>query len=241
MTRKLAVLLLTVCVVAGTATAGGRAKAISRVDLLDAERRLEELGYWLSRADGLWDATSRHALVAFQKVEGLEPTGRLSKAVLERLRSAERPRPFEAGPAHVEIDVARQVLFLVEDGGVVGRILPVSTGNDERMRIAGVSDWAYTPRGRFAVRNKVAGWRRSELGLLYYPSYILGGIAIHGNPEVPAKPASHGCIRVPMFAAKRLAELLPVGMPVIVHDSGSLANIPAHIRKQSQNALVSTR
>lgn len=59
----------------------------------------------------------------------------------------------------------------------------------------------------------------SSLGLLYYPSYILNGIAIHGSPSIPARPASHGCIRVPMFAAKELSSLLPVGMEVVIYQS----------------------
>ena len=39
---------------------------------------------------------------------------------------------------------------------------------------------------------------------MYNPLYIVGGIAIHGSLDVPAYPASHGCIRVPMFASQRL-------------------------------------
>jgi lipoprotein-anchoring transpeptidase ErfK/SrfK len=31
-------------------------------------------------------------------------------------------------------------------------------------------------------------------------------------------PASHGCIRIPMFASKKLSELTPVGTEVIVYD-----------------------
>ena len=73
------------------------------------------------------------------------------------------------------------------------------------------------------------------------PRYIVGGIAIHGNPAVPSYPDSHGCIRIPMFAAKAVSSMMPVGTLVIVHDGGSLANIPAHIRKQSDKALVTAR
>ncbi|MEO7803439.1 MAG: L,D-transpeptidase family protein, partial [Actinomycetota bacterium] len=32
----------------------------------------------------------------------------------------------------------------------------------------------------------------------YKPSYFNGGIAFHGNGSVPAYPASHGCVRLPM-------------------------------------------
>jgi lipoprotein-anchoring transpeptidase ErfK/SrfK len=50
-------------------------------------------------------------------------------------------------------------------------------------------------------------------------AYIEGGIAIHGNPSVPVYPASHGCIRIPMFAAKEFSKINPIGTAVIVYYS----------------------
>jgi lipoprotein-anchoring transpeptidase ErfK/SrfK len=58
--------------------------------------------------------------------------------------------------------------------------------------------------------------------MIYYPNYFLAGVAIHGIASVPATPASHGCIRIPLFAAKAFSEMTPVGMPVIVHNGGSV-------------------
>jgi lipoprotein-anchoring transpeptidase ErfK/SrfK len=52
---------------------------------------------------------------------------------------------------------------------------------------------------------------------MYYPVYIVGGIAIHGSPSVPRSPASHGCIRIPMYAAKAFHDSTPVGTPVHVY------------------------
>ena len=42
--------------------------------------------------------------------------------------------------------------------------------------------------------------------------------AIHGSLSVPAYPASHGCVRIPMFAAREFSEMAPIGTPVIVYD-----------------------
>lgn len=190
----------------------------SQAEVLEAERLLSGLGYWNGEADGRWDALSRHALVAFQKVEGRERTGRLTAVELEALRNAARPRALEGGRPHVEIDVRRQVLFVVDAAGEVVRVLPVSTGNEGRYFDQGRWQRAHTPRGRFAVLRKIDGWRRSTLGLLYYPCYFSGGFAIHGSPSVPAHPASHGCVRIPMFAAEEFSRLTPVGTEVIVHD-----------------------
>jgi hypothetical protein len=184
---------------------------------LEAEKRLWELGYWAGPADGRFDSASRHALVAFQKVERRARTGSLTREELDALRNASRPIPRHARYAHVEIDLGRQVLFLIDETGTVMRILPVSTGNGQLYMDHGQVHRARTPTGTFKVLRKINGWRLSSLGLLYYPSYIVNGIAVHGSLSIPTRPASHGCIRIPMFAAKDLSALMPVGIEVIIY------------------------
>jgi lipoprotein-anchoring transpeptidase ErfK/SrfK len=122
------------------------------------------------------------------------------------------------------VDLDRQVLLLVNDEGAIDKILPVSTGSGKKFNEKGIKGTAYTPRGRFRVYGKASGWKKSPLGLLYYPSYLSDGIAIHGNPEVPSTPASHGCIRVPMFAARAVSRSLPVGTIVLVYDELSFVS-----------------
>lgn len=190
---------------------------IGRKEIREAQQRLSDLGYWIGKVDGVAGQRFRDCLIAFQKVEGLPRTGRLTRAGLEALRDARRPVAIQPGPFHVEIDLARQVLFIVDDDGIVSRILPVSTGNGEEFTSEDWTRRAYTPAGKFRVQGKISGWRKSELGMLYYPSYIVGGIAIHGSKSVPSYPASHGCIRIPMYAAKDFSDMTPIGVPVIVH------------------------
>ena len=197
---------------------------VTRALIIGAQQRLTELGYWIAGTDGKWNAASRQGLIAFQKVEGRPRTGKLTVAELQALNSASRPTPRETGFAHVEVDLKRQVLFIVDPGGTVSKILPVSTGNGKMFELEGDTLPAVTPPGRFRVYSKLPGWRKSPLGLLYYPNYILGGIAIHGNNEVPAQPASHGCIRIPMFAAKEFSDITPIGVQVIVYAAASVTN-----------------
>lgn len=182
-----------------------------------AEQRLWDLGYWAGPVDGKIDSASRQALIAFQKVEGRSRTGNLTSTEFNALMIASRPRPRFDGYGHIEIDLTRQVLFVIDETGTVSRILSVSTGNEGRYMDHGEVHRAHTPRGTFKVLRKINGWRLSSLGLLYYPSYILNGIAVHGSPSVPTYPASHGCIRVPMFAAKELSALMPIGIEVSVY------------------------
>lgn len=191
---------------------------------IEAEQRLWQLGYWAGPIDGRFDSTSRHALIAFQKVERRERTGKLTRDELNALRNARRPVPRFGTQPHVEIDLERQVLFLIDETGSVARILPVSTGNGELYMDQGKVHRARTPTGQFRVLRKIEGWRLSSLGRLYYPSYIHNGIAIHGSVSVPTRAASHGCIRVPIYAAKELSSFLPVGLEVIVYDGGRSAH-----------------
>jgi hypothetical protein len=195
------------------------AQELSSQERVEAEQRLWDFGYWAGPVDGRFDSDSRHALIAFQKVERRPRTGKLTLDELNALRAARPPLPRHTRYAHVEIDLARQVLFIIDETGIVARILPVSTGHGKLYVDHGQVHRARTPTGTFKVERKIKGWRLSSLGLLYYPNYIVNGIAIHGSLSVPTRPASHGCIRVPMFAAKELSSLLPIGIEVAIYDS----------------------
>ena len=97
------------------------------------------------------------------------------------------------------------------------KTLPVSSGSGKLFTCEGRTRRAITPRGRFIVDRKIAGWHKSPLGMLYYPIYINQGVAIHGSLSVPPRPASHGCIRIPMSAAKAFFDGTPIGTVVLVH------------------------
>jgi lipoprotein-anchoring transpeptidase ErfK/SrfK len=47
--------------------------------------------------------------------------------------------------------------------------------------------------------------------------YFLRGFAVHGYPSVPAYPASHGCVRVPMWIAPSLFAAHPNGQTIHVY------------------------
>jgi lipoprotein-anchoring transpeptidase ErfK/SrfK len=189
-----------------------------KVSVLEAEKKLSELGYWITKVDGRMDVSTRHAITAFQKVERLKRTGVLTPTLMKAILAANKPAPKYTGAAHVEVDLKRQVLFVVNEEGVVTFILPVSTGNDQKYFDEGMWQVAHTPRGQFEVYRKINGTRKASLGDLYYPSYFDGGIAVHGSNSIPVKPASHGCVRVPRIADQKIFKMMPVGMPVFVYD-----------------------
>lgn len=216
------------------------ARAVTRSEAQEAEARLAEMGYPTGRVDGVIDGTTRSGLILFQKWEGRKLTGRLTRDDLEAILIADAPAPKDGGYAHVEVDIDRQVLLLIDDDGAIKRMLPVSTGSNKRYREKRMSGLAYTPRGRFRVYSKLSGWRKSPLGLLYYPNYFSDGLAIHGNPSVPNTPQSHGCIRIPMSAAASISKALKIGSIVLIYDSQGFVSAKdwAEADKQKQEAII---
>jgi hypothetical protein len=218
LSRNLPQLAIALCLLwsAAAARANDPPAALTGADLLVCERRLRALGYWIEAADGRLDDSTLAAITAFRRVNGYRNPGVPNAADLPVLLRAKPLRAQAGKAARFEVDIRRQVMFFADEAGRVSLILPVSTGSgtnfvaDGRTRIAG------TPRGRFRVFRKMEGWHESPLGRMYYPTYIVGGVAIHGSSYVAEYPRTHGCIAVPIFAAVRLSELMPLGTLVIV-------------------------
>ncbi|MDP8976355.1 MAG: L,D-transpeptidase family protein [Actinomycetota bacterium] len=190
------------------------------------EQRLSDLRYDAGKVDGVFDATTGHAVLAFQKVNGMARTSRATPDVVANVSRSRPAAPLLAsgGATRVEIDLKRQVLFLWKDGALA-RILPVSSGNGKRYCVQGDCATAVTPGGSYRVGRKIRGLRVSRLGQLYNPLYFNGGIAIHGASSVPAQPASHGCVRIPMSASLWFFDAVPSGTPVYVF-GGPRAPVP---------------
>ncbi|GAB3677728.1 L,D-transpeptidase family protein [Actinocorallia lasiicapitis] len=181
------------------------------------QQRLKALHFTPGPVNGRFGQQTRLALWAFEKANGLRVQDVTSRAVRAALAAPRVPKPLVKGaPARrVEIDLRRQLLTVWGKRGPV-MITHVSTGRNRHYCDAGHCGFSRTPRGDFRVSRKIAGWRIAPLGGLYYPTYFNGGIAMHGSRSVPARPASHGCVRIPMSNAKRLFRLVPNGMRVYV-------------------------
>jgi N-acetylmuramoyl-L-alanine amidase len=170
--------------------------------------RLKELRYRVPAETGVFGAEALDAVLAFQKAEGLARDGAVSEEVWAALARARPPKPRYRKPAlHIEVDKTRQILMVVRDGKTES-VVPVSTGATGN-----------TPEGAFRIRWKALA-TTTWLGpaILYRTMTFLGNeYAIHGFPSVPAYPASHGCVRVPMWLADWLYRRSPVGERVYVY------------------------
>jgi lipoprotein-anchoring transpeptidase ErfK/SrfK len=153
-----------------------------------------------------YDYRMGDAVIAFHKAYGRSRTTTFEASDWKRLTQKRVAVRDRSRGLHIEIDKGRQVLMQVKDGKPV-MIVHVSTGATGN-----------TPAGRWKVQWK-GDWVPSLYGSLLYKSMsITGAYAIHGYPSVPTSPASHGCVRVPMWIAARLYERSPVGTPIYIYE-----------------------
>jgi N-acetylmuramoyl-L-alanine amidase len=186
-------------------------------DVLALQRRLVQLHYVPGSLNGVFGSSTFHAVVTFQKVNGLTRDGVVGPITRAKLAQPVAPRLVQRRSGmYLEVNLTRQVLVIGYNGAVF-RILDVSTGNGQTYVSGGVTRIARTPVGDFRIQRKINGWRTSPLGQLYRPAYFYGGYAIHGSYSVPSYPASHGCVRVTIANMDRMYPTLLIGTPVKVY------------------------
>jgi peptidoglycan hydrolase-like protein with peptidoglycan-binding domain len=173
------------------------------------QQRLIALGYMLrGDDDGRLGPATQNAILAFQKWERLTRTGLLDTGTRSRLATATHPSPRAHGGAgkRAEILLDRQVALLINSDKVV-RTIAVSSGKPSTP----------TPPGDYRVYAKIPRWWSVPFReWLPYALPFVGGIAFHEFAEVPAYPASHGCVRQSTTVASWTYGFAYVGMPVKV-------------------------
>jgi len=190
---------------------GSSSYAVSKL-----QERLTDLGFRPGPIDGHYGAPLQAAVIAFQKEHDLERDGLFRSSYWDLLDET-ITLDASADANRVEVDIGRQVLYLVVDNRVA-TVVPVSSGSGGTYRsLSGGASRARTPEGAFTFYRHVHGWRISYLGGLYEPYYFEGGYAIHGSASVPPYPASHGCVRVQISDMNYLKSQMAVGMPVFVY------------------------
>jgi hypothetical protein len=179
---------------------GARGSGVSAL-----QRALGALHYAVPQS-GYFDEATADAVIAYTKMTGLPRVPYANAALfheLERRAGAYRVR-FPWDGRHIEADLSRQILVEVARGGRVLNIYPTSSGKPSTPTVV----------GHFHVYLKTPGLN-SELML--DANYFISGYAIHGYPEVPTYPASHGCLRVPNLDALPLYSWIRVGTAVDVY------------------------
>jgi peptidoglycan hydrolase-like protein with peptidoglycan-binding domain len=162
--------------------------------------------HYVVGAPGVYDDRTQRAVLAFRKMVGLARTEQADPSVFSALAAGEGAFPvrFPSHGRHVEADLTHQVLALIDAGGVVARLYPVSSGKPSTP----------TALGSFSVYRKDFG--TNAVGMVD-SNYFNGGDAIHGYAEVPTYAASHGCLRVPIPDAPDIYSWVQFGTPVDVY------------------------
>lgn len=104
---------------------------------------------------------------------------------------------------HVEVDLSRQVMSLIE-GDTPVHTFHISSGTSSTPTI----------RGKFRFYMRQAGYNSKRM---YYSVYFRGGYATHGFNPVPNGPASHGCVRNPIPFSRFIYNWVAIGMPIYVY------------------------
>jgi lipoprotein-anchoring transpeptidase ErfK/SrfK len=173
------------------------------------QQQLIDLGYLLpGDADGRFGPATSNAILSFQKWERLGRTGLLDSRTKARLYGATHPSPISRGGAgkRAEVLLDRQLALLIDNNQVV-RTIAVSTGKPSTP----------TPPGDYRVYAKIPRWWSTPFReWLPWALPFVGGIAFHELQDVPAFPASHGCVRQSFTVARWTYNFATIGMPVKV-------------------------
>ncbi len=154
--------------------------AFTSAQILSAQRRLNEQGFWCGPSTGTRNELTTSAVKAYQKTYGLKVDGILDGEIMQAL-TVRRPIPrFTTTGKAVEVDLNRQLVRVVSSGEV--RLsLHATTGDNSVSDFGGRSVLDRTPRGRFRIRTAASGVVTNSLGTQYFPHYFLTPYGIYGR------------------------------------------------------------
>ncbi len=159
------------------------------------QQQLLALGYWVDTTSGSFDDSTEQAVWALQKAAGLPRDGVVGTATWAALQSGVVPHPASTSGYVIEIDLADDLLMVVNNGHLQWTF-NTSTGGGYTYTEGGTTSVAVTPTGMFQTFRVVNGTVTDSLGTLWRPRFFYQGYALHGDSSVPPYPVSHGCARV---------------------------------------------
>ena len=173
-----------VAVRAKTLSAGSRGLYVK--GMLTALRRLR---FRVPNVGTSFTTQVKDSVMAFQKAYRLSRTYVFNTACWRKIDRAKIIKPRYSSPSrHLEVDKTRQILMVVKGGKAYG-IICVSTGATGN-----------TPEGAKRIQQKHSYTTSGFGGILVRTMGFQGDFAIHGYSPVPPYPASHGCVREPIWA-----------------------------------------
>src|SRR6185369_9842886 len=123
------------------------------------------------------------------------------------------------GPMTVIVSLDEQRAYVYRNGVLIG-VSSASTGKPGHQ----------TPTGVFTVLQKDAAHHSKTYNNAPMPDaerLTWAGVALHAG-ELPGYPSSHGCVHLPSAFAKRLFDISPMGMTVVIADTQSAPQAVDH-------------
>jgi hypothetical protein len=120
-----------------------------------------------------------------------------------------QPERAPAGDVEIIVSIPLQRGYVYRGGTLIG-VTTVSTGKPGHR----------TPTGRFDILEKHARHFSSKYNnapMPYMQRLTWDGVALHAG-QIPGRPASHGCVRLPLAFARALFDATRVGAAVHVVD-----------------------
>ena len=210
-------------------------------DVRRIQQRLKDLRFDPGAIDGVYGGDTIMAVWAFQGAVMNRAIDTMVDYVTPETWDIMRgnvnitPQRQPGTPQHVEISLPSQYMTVwrgtelllvthISSGTGVQwceevTIDPGEDGNPTKEPLKkGVCGEAKTPGGIFRFYNRKYGQRQSKLGTMWNPVYFNFGLAIHGAMQVPAHPASHGCIRIPIFVSEYFPAMVKYNDRVYIWD-----------------------
>ena len=215
-------------------------------DVEMVQQRLFDIGFDPGPIDGVVGTLTKQAVWAYEKlVMGIPraaATGVVTPALWDRMQEplmVQPRRPTGGLQNHTEIYLEEQVLVVFQkdvpvlithmssgeldefgEPALYCEVVTYDTDSDgellEEPITKEICAYSKTPGGVFTYRRLVEGTRNGPLGDMWNPVYFNYGIAVHGALQVPAEPASHGCVRIPLHISEYFQSLVEIGDSVLV-------------------------
>jgi lipoprotein-anchoring transpeptidase ErfK/SrfK len=125
-----------------------------------------------------------------------------------------QPERAAAGPVEIVVSLPLQIAYVFRGGTLFG-VTTVSTGRPGHA----------TPTGRFAIMEKHREHysnRYNNAPMPFMQRLTMDGIALHAG-QIPGRPASHGCVRLPLAFARNLFAVTQIGANVHIVDAAPTA------------------
>ncbi len=193
---------------------------LTGLDVLEAQQRLEELGYPIGDPPGVYGTSTTAAVMKFQKTHRLLPSGKVEPLTWHALGAGTEPAAAPSpkapeGTISLVLDIDKRTLTILADGKVF-KTYPIAVGTKDTP----------SPIGEWKIVHKGYDWG-GGFGTRWLGLNVPWGIyGIHGTnkPWSIGRSASHGCFRMHNRHVEEIFPWIPIGARVVVTGSRTIKN-----------------